>query len=131
MHISLRLPVHFGIHRLSAKPMAPRDIFGHPATERRLLVCTGPCCNPDGAAEARLEALRKLIVASGHAETLIDRASCVRRSCLGKCSGDPLAMVHPDECWYSASSSEALLEILEEHVLSGTPLPDRMLPQDE
>ena len=111
--------------------MALRDIFDRPATARRLLVCTGPCCNPDGRAEARLAELRELIVQRGYAETLVGKASCVRRACLGKCSGDPLAFVHPDESWYYAFSSEDLLEILREHVLNGTQVPAMMLIEDE
>ncbi|QXX73986.1 ferredoxin [Methylovirgula sp. HY1] len=111
--------------------MALRDIFDRPATARRLLVCTGPCCNPDGGAETRLAELRELIVQRGYAETLVDKASCVRRACLGKCSGDALAFVHPDESWYYAFSSEDLLKILQEHVLNGVPVPAMMLIEDE
>ncbi len=110
--------------------MALRDIFGRPATLRKLLVCTGPCCNPDGRAEVRLEELRRLIAARGYAEALIGRASCIRRSCLGKCSGDPLAFVDPDEIWYYAFSSEDLLKILQDHVLNGAPVPALILADD-
>lgn len=111
--------------------MALRDIFGRPASKRRLLVCTGPCCNPDGHAETRLEELRQRILAQGYGEALIGRASCVRRSCLGKCSGDPLAFVDPDETWYYAFSSEDLLKILQEHVLNGSPVPALILAEEE
>lgn len=111
--------------------MALRDIFDRPATARRLLVCTGPCCNPDGSAETRLEQLRQLIVSRGCDEGLIGRASCVRRACLGKCSGDPLAMVHPDETWYYAFSSEDLLTILQDHVLNGAPVQAMILAEEE
>jgi len=104
--------------------MTLRDIFDRPAASRRLVVCTGPCCNSDGGADLRLAELRDLILQSGYAETLIGRASCVRRACLGKCSGDPLAFVDPDESWYYASSSEALLQILKDHVLNGRPVPE-------
>jgi (2Fe-2S) ferredoxin len=111
--------------------MALRDIFGRPAAARRLLVCTGPCCNPDGSAETRIEELRQLIGSQGEAEDLVGRASCVRRACLGKCSGDPLAFVHPDETWYYAFSSADLLKILQEHVLKGAPIAALMVAEDE
>lgn len=111
--------------------MPPRDIFGRPATSRRLLVCTGPCCNPDGGAELRLDELRGLIEANGHAESLIGRASCVRRACLGKCSGEPLAFVDPDETWYYAFSSGDLLQILQEHVLNGRAVAALAAPADD
>ena len=111
--------------------MALRDIFDRPAARRRLLVCTGPCCSPDGGAETRIEQLRELIRARGCDEMLIGRASCVRRACLGKCSGDPLAMVHPDETWYYAFSSEGLLQILQDHVLNGAPVPAMIFAEEE
>lgn len=111
--------------------MAVRDIFGRPATKRRLLVCTGPCCNPDGSAETRIDELRETIVAQGHEVALIGRASCVRRACLGKCSGDPLAFVDPDETWYYAFSSTDLLKILQDHVLNGAPVSELICTDDE
>ncbi|MGO9132868.1 MAG: (2Fe-2S) ferredoxin domain-containing protein [Methylovirgula sp.] len=111
--------------------MAHRDIFGRPATARRLLVCTGPCCNPDGSAEVRLEELRQTIVKEGYEEALVGRASCVRRACLGKCSGDPLAFVDPDETWYYAFSSGDLLKILQEHVLHGAPIAELICADED
>jgi (2Fe-2S) ferredoxin len=110
--------------------MALRDIFGHPAAPRRLLVCTGPCCNSDGRAEQQLEELRALILQHGLDETLIGRASCVRRSCLGRCSGNPLTLVEPDEIWYEATSSQILLQILQGHVLDGAPLVALILEEE-
>jgi (2Fe-2S) ferredoxin len=49
-------------------------------------------------------------------------ASCVKRSCLGKCTGDPVARVQPDNFWYHHLSSENLLRIYEQHVLDRQPV---------
>jgi (2Fe-2S) ferredoxin len=97
-----------------------RDIFGRPAAERRLFICTGPCCDRSGRASAHLEALRALLMAGGHAvdSSAIASASCIQRSCLGKCTGDPLALVKPDNVWYHELSGENLLRIYEQHVLN-------------
>jgi (2Fe-2S) ferredoxin len=50
----------------------------------------------------------------------------VRRSCLGTCTGEPLAHVEPDDVRYSASSGEDLLRICERHALEGEPSPSRL-----
>jgi (2Fe-2S) ferredoxin len=94
------------------------DIFGRPAAERRLIICTGPCCDRLGQASAHLDALRALLLAGGLAVDSVGAASCVRRSCLGKCTGEPLALVKPDNVWYHDLSSENLLQIYEQHVLN-------------
>jgi (2Fe-2S) ferredoxin len=105
------------------------DIFGRPAAERRLVICTGPCCDRLGHASAHLDALRARLLAGGLAvggaavggsgiDNCVGAASCVRRSCLGKCTGEPLALVKPDNVWYHGLSSENLLRIYEQHVLN-------------
>lgn len=111
--------------------MATLDIFGRPASARRLLVCTGPCCDRLGQASATLAALRKLLAERGFAEAEVGSASCVRRSCLGKCSGEPLAQVQPDDTWYHDLSSESLLRIYEQHVLDHKPVLELILREDD
>ncbi len=102
--------------------MAVLDIFGRPASARRLLICTGPCCDRLGLASAHLEAFRNLLAEKGFAQPLVGAASCVRRSCLGKCSGEPLARVEPDGVWYRGLSSTNLLQIYEQHVVNEQPV---------
>jgi len=63
-------------------------------------------------------------------EQRVEKGSCVRRSCLGKCSDEPLAHVEPDDVWYRGLSPEVLLKIYDEHVLEGRPLPDFVLVED-
>jgi (2Fe-2S) ferredoxin len=69
--------------------------------------------------------LRELLLArglAGDATDAVSAASCMRRSCLGKCTGEPLALVKPDNIWYRALSSEDLLRIYEQHVLNWQPV---------
>jgi (2Fe-2S) ferredoxin len=107
------------------------DIFGRPVAERRLLICTGPCCDRFGHASAHLEALRALLMARGLTGDGVGRASCVRRSCLGKCTGEPLARVQPDNFWYHQLSSENLLRIYEQHVLNLQPVTELVFAEGD
>jgi (2Fe-2S) ferredoxin len=109
----------------------PLDIFGRPVEDRRLVICTGPCCDRDGRASEHLAALRSLLIGRGLSEAIIGVASCVRRNCLGKCCSEPLAHVMPDDIWYHDLTGETLLRIFEQHVLNRRPVDDLVLPQDE
>jgi (2Fe-2S) ferredoxin len=110
--------------------MAIRDIFDRPAAPRRLLLCTGPCCDQKGEATVLLSALRSRLEAARLDQEIVGEASCVRRSCLGKCTGEPLAYVHPDDVWYHRLSPENLLLILREHVLQRRPVAEYVLEDD-
>jgi (2Fe-2S) ferredoxin len=104
------------------------DILGRPLAKRRLLICTGPCCDRFGHASAHLAALRARLATAGSAGggsaggDVAAAASCVKRSCLGKCTGDPVARVQPDNFWYHHVSAENLLQIYEQHVLNRQPV---------
>ncbi len=111
--------------------MAIKDIFDRPAAPRRLLLCTGPCCDQKGEAAELLPALRARLEAARYDDEIVGEASCVRRSCLGKCSGEPLAYVHPDEVWYHDLSVENLLLILRDHVQGRRPVAQFVLEDDD
>jgi len=117
--------------RFTGSMAKPLDIFGRPARARRLLVCTGPCCDGDGQASAQLAALRQLLIERGLNEESVGAASCVRRSCLGKCSGEPLAQVMPEEVWYRYATGENLLRIYERHVVNRQPVDELLLEEVE
>jgi (2Fe-2S) ferredoxin len=107
-----------------------KDILDRQAAERRLLICTGPCCNSTGDAQILLEGLRaELLLARLHAD-IVSEASCVRRSCLGKCTGEPLAYVHPEGIWYHRLTVGNLVRILREHVLDSRAVPELILDED-
>jgi (2Fe-2S) ferredoxin len=109
--------------------MAVRDIFGRPAMPRRLVICTGPCCDHSGKASVLLQDLRGLLSLRAVRAHEIEKGCCVRRSCLGKCSGEPLAHVQPDDVWYRDLSPERLLRIYEQHVLGGEAVPELILAE--
>lgn len=105
------------------------DIFGRPAEARRLLICTGPCCNRTGEAQAFLDELRATLLNARLDQEMIGEASCIRRSCLGKCTGEPLAYVDPDGVWYRRLSGDNLLLILRSHVLNHRPVAELILEE--
>lgn len=110
--------------------MTVKDIFDRPAPLRRLMICTGPCCNTNGLAKRILDELQtKLLHAMARAD-LVAEAACVRRSCLGKCTGEPLAYVHPEGVWYHHLSAENLMLILRDHVLNERPVQSLVLEED-
>lgn len=110
--------------------MPVKDIFDRPATPRRLMICTGPCCNTAGAAKLLLDEVRSKLLDAMKGKDMVGEASCVRRSCLGKCTGEPLAYVHPEGVWYHQLSAENLLLILHDHVLHQRPVPSLILKED-
>jgi (2Fe-2S) ferredoxin len=111
--------------------MAIKDIFDRPAAPRRLLVCVGPCCDQKGEASEILAALRADLEAAQLSLDIVGAASCVRRACLGKCTGEPLAFVHPDEVWYHNLSPSTLLRILRDHVLDRRPVLEFVLEDED
>ncbi len=111
--------------------MAIRDIFGLVAQPRRLVICTGPCCDGQGLASSYLAELRGLLVERPGFEVHVASGSCIRRSCLGKCTDEPLASVEPDKIWYRGLSAQVLLRIYDEHVLGGRALPEFVLADDD
>lgn len=111
--------------------MPVNDIFDRPAALRRLLICTGPCCNKNGVAKLLLDELRTKLLNAMNGDDLVGEATCVRRACLGKCTGEPLAYVHPEGVWYHHLSAGNLLLILRDHVLNYRPVPSLILEEDQ
>lgn len=108
-----------------------KDIFDRQAAPRRLLICIGPCCNSDGGAQILLERLRAVLLDARLKADLVAEASCVRRSCLGKCTGEPLAYAHPEGTWYHRLTIESLLRILREHILGYRAVPELILEDEQ
>jgi (2Fe-2S) ferredoxin len=116
---------------IRVEALRPRDIFGRPIEQRRLVICTGPCCDRDGRAAENLAALHRLLLERGSDLASLGVGSCVRRNCLGKCRSEPLAHVMPDDVWYHDLSGEKLLRIYERHVLRSQPVDELILPEED
>lgn len=77
---------------------------------RRLLICTGSCCDTGGKAQRLLAQVRAGL--NDPATSAVAAASCLRRSCLGECVGVPVARLEPQGIFYYDPSPEFLRDIV-------------------
>lgn len=47
--------------------------------------------------------------------------------CLGRCAEGPVAVVYPDETWYTYIDQEDVAEIIESHLQNGQPVERLMI----
>lgn len=93
--------------------------------ERHVFVClthrppVRPSCGARGAEEV-LEAFRAEIDRRG----LAGRVGLNGSTCLGPCDaeGGPAAVVYPDGVWYGRLAPADVAEIVERHLVGGTPV---------
>jgi (2Fe-2S) ferredoxin len=103
---------------------------------RRLIICTGPCCNRTGEAKQFYDGLLAELAArrlndDSLGGDLLGETKCIRRACLGKCTGEPLAYVDPDGIWYHNLSTDNLLRIVKDHVLNERPVVDLIMEEED
>jgi (2Fe-2S) ferredoxin len=91
-----------------------------PRTERQLLLCvdrkTAECASRASMATS-WKYLKKRTK-----ELKLNRASGLWRVpcyCLGVCTGGPIAVVLPDNCWYGNCTPQVLERILTQHIIGG------------
>ena len=96
-----------------------------------MLVCinTRPPGNPKGScgekgSEDLADTLKSLVKQRG----LAARVMVNRSSCLKHCSRGITVAVQPDNVWYSAVKPEDLPELVESHLVNGTPLERLLMP---
>lgn len=77
------------------------------------------CCQRAGAAEARAYA-KKRVKALGLAVPGGVRVNAA--GCMNRCAEGPVAVVYPEGVWYSYASTEDVEEILQQHIIGGTPV---------
>lgn len=85
---------------------------------RIIHLCPGPnCCRPDkgkAAYDHLVHRLNALNSEAGHAV-----AGCVRAACFNVCGEGPVAVVMPDNIWYSGMDPAQLDRVIDEHLLKG------------
>jgi (2Fe-2S) ferredoxin len=79
----------------------------------------GDCCANFGSPEARSYVKDKVKAAGEHGPGKV-RVS--KAGCLGRCAEGPVAVVYPEEVWYTYVDHEDLDEIVEEHLINGKPV---------
>jgi (2Fe-2S) ferredoxin len=99
--------------------------------ERHVLMClnTRPPGNPKGScgekgSEALFHRLKDLVREKG----LAGRVIVSRTNCLKHCSRGITVAVYPDNVWYGGVRGEDLEEIVESHLLAGTPVARLFMP---
>ena len=102
-----------------------------PPFERHIFVCCNqrepghPRGSCDPADEARLQkAFKKALAERG----LNRRVRANRSGCLDQCEHGPTVVVYPDGVWYGFVSEADVDEIIDGHIVGGTPVARLRLP---
>ena len=110
-------------------PQAINGVEGDPPQfyDRHVFVCTNErppahprgCCQAKGSAELR-DYMKMRAKELGLKNVRINSAGCMERCELG-----PSLVIYPEGVWYGSVSPERFDQILEQHILGGTPIADR------
>lgn len=95
---------------------------------RHLLVCTGPRCTQDGAAQVLFDSLGDKFKAAGLDKGDL-RVKRTRVSCFAACKGGPVMCVQPDGTWYYNVTSENMDRIIADHLIGGQPVQELVFHQ--
>lgn len=96
-----------------------------PLFERHVFVCGNRredghprgCCDPTGA-EALHKAFKQTIAERG----LQRRVRANRSGCLDQCEHGPTVVVYPEAVWYGGVTLTDVAEIVDQHLVGGTPV---------
>ncbi len=102
--------------------------------ERHIFFClnqrdNGQACCADHAAQDGFDHCKAQVKAAG----LAGGAGKVRvnkAGCLDRCAGGPVAVVYPDETWYTFVDAADIDEIVESHLKNGQPVARLRLAPD-
>ena len=103
-----------------------------PHLERHIFICTNRrdpgnpkgCCAEKGA-EAVREEFKKQLHSLGLKKTMRANAA----GCLDQCAHGVTVVVYPDQTWYGGVKVEDVKQIIEQHLIGGTPV-ERLVIKD-
>jgi (2Fe-2S) ferredoxin len=87
--------------------------------DTHVFVCTsGEDCPTRGDVEQFVKYLRGEVVKAGRQQDIrINKAGC-----FSQCGHGPMIVVYPDDVWYAGVQASDLPEIVQSHILGGTPV---------
>ena len=88
----------------------------------------GEACCADHGAQAGFDHCKQRVKAEGLAGGGGVRVN--KAGCLDRCAGGPVAVVYPDETWYTFVDNSDIDEIVESHLKQGKPVERLRLPPD-
>lgn len=115
---------------------APRpggQVVSHGFYERHIFFCLNErqpgeaCCTQHGAQAAfdRCKARVKALGLAGPGKVRVNRAGC-----LDRCAAGPVAVVYPDDIWYTYVDDADIDEIVESHLKNGVIVERLLTPAD-
>jgi (2Fe-2S) ferredoxin len=82
------------------------------------------CCDPLGS-ESLQKAFKKALAERG----LNRRMRANKAGCLDQCEKGPTVVVYPDAVWYGGVTEADVNEIVEQHLIGGTPVERLLMPE--
>ncbi len=102
-----------------------------PKPTHHILVCTQvrPQEHPRGSCSAKgsKDVLMRFFMDAARLN-LVPQVLVTESSCAGPCDYGPTVIVYPDGVWYQKVTPEDVTEILEQHIMKGTPVHRLLLP---
>ncbi|MGZ4448431.1 MAG: (2Fe-2S) ferredoxin domain-containing protein [Nocardioides sp.] len=92
----------------------------------QVLLCRGPRCTALGS-DASAEALVLALMDHGLGD---EDVLVTHTGCLLPCNQAPVVSVQPDDVWYGGIDPRAARQVVDEHLVGGTPVETRRLPRD-
>jgi len=97
-----------------------------PEHRHQVLICRGPRCTALGS-DLTAEALILALMRHGQSD---DDVLVTHTGCQLPCNHAPVVSIQPDDVWYGGVDPDAARVIVEEHLVGGSPVPDRRLPRN-
>jgi len=84
-----------------------------------------PSCGNQGAQEIMMELMMGL-----QAKNLVGEVAITTTGCLGPCMSGPVMVVYPDNVWYGKVAPADVKEIIDSHIVGGTPVARLQIMED-